>query len=254
MSAMWKNLFYLTKREKSGLILLIILISSVFAGKIVFDKPENQLSGQDVAIPDTAIPVADTGRFENENYGKTLPNTDNSKAFTSKEHNRLPEKRTYFNNRSSKEGSGGDDSRSFSRTEKLEKGSKVNLNEADTALLMKIPGIGHAYATRILKYRKILGGYYSVEQLKEVYGMYQELYDEIIPFFEITTDSIVRMPVNTASLDKLKSHPYINFYQAKAILELRKKAGKINFIEELSMLEEFPPEELGKLKSYLLFE
>jgi len=60
--------------------------------------------------------------------------------------------------------------------------------------------------------------------------------------------------VNSASLDKLKSHPYLNFYQAKAIIEIRKKKGKINSINELMLLEEFSETDIERIKHYLSFE
>ena len=118
---------------------------------------------------------------------------------------------------------------------------------------MKIPGIGAAYAKRITSYRNLLGGYFRLEQLQEVYGMYEELYEKIIPYLQTDTTEIITIPVNTASLDKLRSHPYINFYQAKAIVEIRKKKGKLENIHELYLLEEFTTEDLERIKHYLAF-
>ena len=118
---------------------------------------------------------------------------------------------------------------------------------------MKIPGIGSAFAKRITSYRNLLGGFYRLEQLQEVYGMYEELYEKIIPYMQTSTDEITQIPVNTASLDKLRAHPYINFYQAKAIIEIRKKKGKLENINELYLLEEFTEEDLERIKPYLAF-
>jgi DNA uptake protein ComE-like DNA-binding protein len=84
--------------------------------------------------------------------------------------------------------------------------------------------------------------------------MYEELYVKIIPYLTVNTDSIQTIAVHSASVDKLKSHPYINFYQAKAIVEIRKKNGKINNINELSLLEEFTPDDLERIRPYLDFK
>jgi DNA uptake protein ComE-like DNA-binding protein len=118
---------------------------------------------------------------------------------------------------------------------------------------MKIPGIGASYAKRIVAYRNILGGYYRLEQLQEVYDMYEELYEKITPYLSINSEAVTRLPANTASLDKLKAHPYLNFYQAKAIVEMRKKKGKLEDISEFVLLEEFTEEDLEKIKQYLEF-
>ena len=45
----------------------------------------------------------------------------------------------------------------------------LELNSADSATLVAVPGIGPAFARGILKYREKLGGYHSLDQLAEVY-------------------------------------------------------------------------------------
>jgi DNA uptake protein ComE-like DNA-binding protein len=84
--------------------------------------------------------------------------------------------------------------------------------------------------------------------------MYEELYEKITPYLRVDTSIIQPLPLNSASLDRLKSHPYLNFYQAKAIIEIRKKNGKINRREELRLLEEFSENDIEKLRHYLIFE
>ncbi len=251
---MWKFLFYFTRREKSGLIFLIILIAGIFAGKFYLLKPENQLP-KEVRIESTKIIendqtelIANVEKHPNNNYSY---NQDKKQTGKYKQDN---EKRTYFNNQSKDSFKTNDSIRNATKINKLEVGSKINLNTADTTLMMRVPGIGQSYAVRILKYRKILGGFYSVEQLKEVYGMYEELYEKIIPYFAISKDHITLISINKVSLDQLRSHPYLDFYQAKAIVELRKKSGKITNYETLSMLDEFSPEVIEKIKNYFSFE
>jgi DNA uptake protein ComE-like DNA-binding protein len=136
----------------------------------------------------------------------------------------------------------------------LSKGETIELNAADSLALKKLPGIGSAFANRIVNYKKLLGGYYRIEQLQEVYGMYEELYEQLLPYLTVNPSEIARIPVNIASLDKLKNHPYINFYQAKAIVELRKKKGKLEKVEELKLLEEFSKEDWMRIEPYLEFQ
>lgn len=130
----------------------------------------------------------------------------------------------------------------------------VDLNSADTTLLMQVKGIGRGYAKGIVRFRQQTGGFVSVDQLSEIYGMRPENLAKIRPFCKVNPDMVQKIKVNIASAERLKIHPYINFYQAKAIYELRRKKGKLKDISDLKMLSEFEPEALNKLKPYLNFE
>lgn len=140
---------------------------------------------------------------------------------------------------------------SFNTLPKLEKGTVVALNAADTAILKRIPGIGSGIAKRIVAYRNRLGGFYRIEQLQEI----EYVTPEMNEWFEISsTDSLIKISVNKASLERLRNHPYMNFYKARAIIELRRKRGKIKGLPQLSMLEEFTEEDLQRLAPYLAFD
>lgn len=143
--------------------------------------------------------------------------------------------------------------RNFIVQEKYSEGIHVNIEIADTSELKKIPGIGSSFAKRIVKYRQLLGGFYSVEQVKEVYGMTPEMYEKISRWMKIEHVAIEQIHVNKSSLDKLKSHPYINFYQARVMIELRNKKGKLQNIQELSIFEEFTDFDIQRLSPYLSF-
>jgi len=130
----------------------------------------------------------------------------------------------------------------------------VDLNSADTTLLMQIKGIGRGYAKGIVRFRRETGGFASVEQLNEVYGMRPENFEKIRPFCTVNQDLIQKITVNTASTARLNSHPYLSFYQAKAIYELRRNRGKLHNINDLKDLPEFSAESLAKIKPYLSFE
>ena len=130
----------------------------------------------------------------------------------------------------------------------------VDLNSADTTLLMQVKGIGRGYAKGIVRFRQQTGGFVSIDQLSEIYGMKPENLEKIRPFCKVNPDVIQKIKVNIASAERLKTHPYINFYQAKAIYELRRKKGKLKDISDLKILSEFSPEALNKLKPYLNFE
>ena len=99
---------------------------------------------------------------------------------------------------------------------KLKPGATIDLNTADTTLLKRVPGIGSSFARRIVKYRDLLGGYYVVEQLQEVYGMDRERYNAIYPYFTVGT--AVR-PL-TLTIDSISYHPYLSWRHKRALRRL----------------------------------
>ena len=126
----------------------------------------------------------------------------------------------------------------------------LDLNSADSTELVKLPGIGTATAMKIIRYRERLGGYTEITQLAEIDG----LPDSLMKWFIITdTIPVSRIAVNKATLAELRRHPYLDFYQARAIVEFRNERGAIKSPEQLSFLEEFTAQDLIRLEPYLDF-
>lgn len=130
----------------------------------------------------------------------------------------------------------------------------VDLNSADTSLLMQVKGIGRGYAKGIVRFRKETGGFVSVDQLNEIYGMRPENFERIRLFCNVNNDLVQKIKVNSATAERLNAHPYISFYQAKALYELRRNKGKLKDIDELKGLSEFTSESISKIKPYLSFD
>ena len=133
---------------------------------------------------------------------------------------------------------------------KYPEGTLVDLNEADTTELKKIPGIGSGIARMIVAYRNRLGGFYDTAQLKAV----DYVNEDMLKWFKLENASIHRINANKAGLDKLRSHPYMNFYKAKVIMEYRRKKGKLKSLSQLSLYEEFTEKDLERLSYYLTFD
>lgn len=126
----------------------------------------------------------------------------------------------------------------------------LDLNAVDSLTLLSLPGIGAYYASRILGYRNRLGGYTGIGQLSEIEG----LPDSLKKWFVVTdTVPVKKILVNRESLASIRKHPYINFYQARAIVELRRERGQIIGPEQLFLLEEFTVQDLERLSPYLDF-
>ena len=130
---------------------------------------------------------------------------------------------------------------------KYHPGTVISLNSADTTELKKIPGIGSVIARKIVNYRKRLGAFCRIEQLQEI----QLKAEKLRPWFSIDAGQIHRINLNKASLERMTYHPYINFYQAKVIVEYRKKKGSIKSLKQLSLYEEFTPADLERLEPYV---
>ena len=135
-------------------------------------------------------------------------------------------------------------------SEKYSAGTKVDVNVADTIELKKIPGIGSVIARNIVTFRQRLGGFYDLEQLLEV----RFFTPDLLKWFVLGETSVKKMRINHDSLDKLRAHPYMNFYQAKVIVEHRKKRGEIKSLSQLSLYEEFTEKDLMRLSAYFSFD
>lgn len=136
------------------------------------------------------------------------------------------------------------------RIEKYPEGTLVRLNEADTAQLKRIPGVGSGIAEMIVAYRNRLGGFVCLEQLQEI----PHVDASLNKWFTIQGTPFRKIRVNKDGLDKLRNHPYMDFYKAKAILEYRRKRGNIKGLSRLSLFEEFTEKDLQRLSPYLSFE
>ena len=133
---------------------------------------------------------------------------------------------------------------------KLKPGENVDINRADTTELMRIPGIGPVYAKMIVNYRQQLGGFHSTAQLRDLDVLPNQL-EEWVRVDNIATE---KLNINKLSVTQLRSHPYLTFYQAKAIVELRHREGDIKSVRQLLFLDEFTEADIKRLSPYLSFE
>ena len=131
------------------------------------------------------------------------------------------------------------------------KSFSFELNSADTSNLQLLKGVGSVAASMILRYGVQLGGYHDISQLSEIKGLYPNVLAGLQKSLTVNPTQIKKLNVNKASLEKLKAHPYLDFYQAKIIINLRNSRKGIKDLNELLEFKEFNKENLEKLKWYL---
>ena len=134
---------------------------------------------------------------------------------------------------------------------KLPRGRQLDLNAADSAELLRVPGVGPYFARRIVRYRERLGGFVSPEQLREI----PNLPDSVQTWFRVTAEKAQSpLRLNTATFRELLRHPYLNYEQVKAIVNYRERQGALQTLQELSLSEAFTPVDLERLTPYVSFE
>lgn len=133
---------------------------------------------------------------------------------------------------------------------KYPEGTLVDVNVADTTELKKIPGIGSGIAKAIVVYRNRLGGFYSLEQLAEI----EYITPTLMKWFKLEEPLVRPLKINEVGLETLRAHPYLNFYQARIIVEHRRKKGSIKSLSQLSLYEEFTEKDLERLSAYFKFD
>lgn len=128
----------------------------------------------------------------------------------------------------------------------------VEINTADSAALVSLYGIGAVFADRIIKYRGLLGGFYSTEQLLEVYGMDTIRYDQIKDHIRADTGHVNKIPVNEAGFKTLLRHPYLDYETVKAIVNYRQYTDSIPNMDILRKVIAYDPI-FEKIRGYIEF-
>lgn len=233
----WRDLFYFSKSERRALTLLSFLILGAWLLLWVTEPEEETVPLTVVAQKSQTDSVP---KLKSQDTIRNIPRTVSNPRSSYSEKRRFQKPFTSSSKRS--------------RSQKFPVGTQVELNQADSLTLQKVPGIGPVFSRRIIKYRELLGGFYAVHQLAEVYGIDAEKYAALEPWFTVDTTLIRPLAVNQADYRTLIRHPYLNKQQTKILLRLIERKGKLQGWEELRLLDEFPPGEIERLRYYLSFD
>ncbi len=125
------------------------------------------------------------------------------------------------------------------------------LNRADTGQLIEVYGIGPVFARRIIKYRDLLGGFYRQEQLMEVYGFSPQQYEELSRCSFIDTGLLRKIDLNRMDAAGLSEHPYIDRYQANALVLYREQAGSFLHADQVLEIQLLPDSVFRRILPYL---
>lgn len=130
----------------------------------------------------------------------------------------------------------------------------LEINAASQSELLSISGVGPVISKNIIKYREMLGGYYSTEQLREVYGIDSNVFEKISPNFLISDDFISKQNINKMSYYDLRKHPYISNQQAFEITNHIKYQGAFKRLDELLNLESINDSVYEKIYHYFVVQ
>jgi competence protein ComEA len=275
MKPQLKEHFSITKKEWNGLIVLLLLIALVLAAPYVYQRLH-----KDTTINEKAFATA-VAELEKANpQAQTATTTaalfkfdPNSASYADWQKLGLTAKQAQIiKNYTAKGGrfrKADDLQKIYGLTKvdyarlapfiiidktKPEAAKIIELNNADSAQLTKIDGIGPAFAKRIIYYRERLGGFVSKEQLKEVFGLDEVKYTEIKEQVRVDAKRILKIDINTITFDKLRLMPYLNYKQVNAIIEYRKEHGNYTGIDDLANIAIIDAQILRKIEPYLVFK
>jgi len=219
------NFFAFTSGERRGIVGLLGILAFLMMGIQVmpyYSKPDTlEFSDEDVV------------ESSSNRSGNNSPNPDNDAPVRAGDPSALP-------------------SYDFSRVNTRERTPfTVQANTCDTLDLQQIRGIGSVTSQRIIRYREQLGGFVRIEQLMEVWGIDSARFVQIAPAFIIDKQNIRKLNINTATIRELQSHPYLDYYQAKAIVETRDRQGFYTNITDILKIALIDPKTFEFIKDYL---
>lgn len=209
--------FYFNKKERRALVLFLALIT--------FGLVYKEYSKQEVAYPNYSQELA----FENwQNFKSHIENESKVSADKSE--------------------------KSIRYTKPVDHTVYLNINTVDSFQLMQLPGIGKVYASRIVRYRDLLGGFYSTSQILEVYGIDSLRYVGFQDMVFVRGTTLKKVHINTCREEELKRHPYISWKLARTIIRNRKHKGPFIDFDRIKSMPLIDEHLFRKIAPYLDLE
>lgn len=232
----WK-VWYFTREQRKGITLIIILILILIFFKGPVTSYTQKSKEKKLAIQNQKV------------WAQLKSQIDSSKAIAIQQQLELKENKK-------KNFTPIEDNFSREKTNQPIKNAlvKFDINKASQQDLMQLRGIGSVLSERIIKYRIKLGGFYSIEQLKEVYGITDSTFLVIKKQLNISSTHLEKLNVNQASIEQLQEHPYISKTLSKQIIGYRQKVKPFDSLEEIKKLYAMNDSIYNKLINYLIID
>lgn len=128
----------------------------------------------------------------------------------------------------------------------------IDINTADTSAFISLPGIGNKLAARIVNFRQKLGGFSSVAQLGETYGIPDTTFQHIKTRLQCNNPALKTININTADINALRAHPYLRWNIANAIINYRQQHGDYKSVKDIRRIDIITEELYNKLAPYLV--
>ncbi len=129
--------------------------------------------------------------------------------------------------------------------------TKLEINRADSAAFVKLPGIYPVLARRIVRYRTLLGGFVKKDQLLEVYGLHEDIFRELAGRITVNPALVKKININRCREKTLAKHPYLTSFEAKSILFYRSQCRHIDSAGLLLKNNVIPEKTFRKISPYL---
>ena len=120
--------------------------------------------------------------------------------------------------------------------------------------LISLNGIGSKLSQRIIHFREKLGGFYSVEQVGETFGLPDSTFQKIKSQLKIVSLSITKININTADIDLMKTHPYLRYATSNAIILYRTQHGNFSTVADIKKIMTITEDIFNKAAPYLTVE
>ncbi|HEX8331585.1 MAG TPA: helix-hairpin-helix domain-containing protein [Segetibacter sp.] len=127
----------------------------------------------------------------------------------------------------------------------------IEINSADTSALISLPGIGSKLAMRIINFRDKLGGFASIDQVRETFGLPDSTFQKVKSRLQCNSSSVRKFNINTADINTLRTHPYIKWNIANAIFNYRQQHGNYKSLDDLKKIDIINNDVFNKIAPYL---